>query len=241
MEADIWNEWEKFKRHSKSGNYHGPWDQEFGEDGLENWNGDWSKPAKAWDRYACLDGKKSQSELEQEGSGNEKKREKKRKVDNSDKDDAKAKGKEPKESDGHKKLRITTKTSPKRFHDQQDEEYEVKSDELYRDPPVIPKKSKDQVAEIVQFLGKAHLLKLPTTPEKLTDKIKTKLREETPSSEDCRLNVYWKRPAVGIHLKAEKRDIGTYALDPDLGTYGLRLAAVLKAASMLVSWNNFIL
>ena len=184
---------------------------------------------------------KSQSELEQEGSGNEKKREKKRKVDNSDKDDAKAKGKEPKESDGHKKLRITTKTSPKRFHDQQDEEYEVKSDELYRDPPVIPKKSKDQVAEIVQFLGKAHLLKLPTTPEKLTDKIKTKLREETPSSEDCRLNVYWKRPAVGIHLKAEKRDIGTYALDPDLGTYGLRLAAVLKAASMLVSWNNFIL
>ncbi len=243
MTEDMWAEWKKFKEYDEHGNYVGPWDQDFGKDGLENWTGDWSKPAKAWDRLACLEGKKSKSDLEQEGKPTAEKTETKRKLDNGDREDTKATGKETKELDGHsKKPRVSLNNKNKSKNekgskdgtDLQDEEYEEGSDWFYQESKTIPQRPKDQVEEIVQFLGKAHLLKIPKTPDKLTEKIKTRLREETPSSEDCRLNVYWKRPAVGVHMKAEKRDIMTYALDPDLGSYGLRLAAVLKAGSMLV-------
>ncbi len=230
---DMQKEWEKFKAGEDSGRWE--WDQVFGLDGCENWSGDWSHPPKAWDRLACLDGKVSEHKLQDVS------KEKKRKSPNTKEVETKVaktgKNHDKKHPvDTGKGLEKPDKTEKKTYT--QDKEEEEEEEPLKNTG--VPRKLKDQTNEIMMFLGKAHKFKVPNNPEKLDETIKSKLREETPSSDDCRLNVYWKRPAVGVHLKSEKRDIGTYGLDSHNGPFGLRLAAVLKAASMLVPWNKFI-
>ena len=241
-QEELWNEdmqkeWEKFKEGKDSG--HWEWDDVFGSDGCENWSGDWSHPPKAWDRLACLDGKVSEHKLQ------DVQKEKKRKSNHSTKElETKVAQKEQDQNStaSTKKQRVDTgkelekkKPEKKKVRDSKEDRDDKEKDEFAG----VPRKLKDQTNEILNFLKKVHQ-KVPNSPEDLDDSIKLKLREDTPGSDDCRLNVYWKRPAVGIHLKSEKRDIGTYGLDSHNGSFGLRLAAVLKAASMLAPWNKFI-
>lgn len=219
-EGQVWTEemcqeWAKWQ-------WDETWYKEWGVE-AEDWRMDLGESDRAWDRYAYLDGKHS---LEKLGKTN--------KHEGGESMTEKSKGKET--GSGEKELdKKGSKRKVKAIQEEEEEEQQAKEPEQAKNSEV-PMKEKAQVAAIVR-----HLERLAGAGFKikkfgdLTDADKTKLREGNTADEECRLNIYWKRPAVGVYLKGEKRDCGSFSVDAEHGPFLLRLGACLKAAFLWVT------
>jgi len=199
------------------------WYKEWGVE-AEDWRMDLGQSDRAWDRYAYLDGKHSLEKLGKETKHVE--------------------GESMTETSGVKETGSGDKELDKKGSKrkvkaivQKEEEEEQQAKELKQaSVSEVPMNEKAQVAAIVR-----HLQSLVGAGFKikkfwdLTDADKTKLREGNTADEECRLNIYWKRPAVGVYLKGEKRDCGSFSVDAEHGPFLLRLGACLKAAFLWVT------
>ncbi len=69
----------------------------------------------------------------------------------------------------------------------------------------------------------------------LNQKQKDSIRCQIPNSAEGRLSMYWKRPAVGVYMRSESRDIACFSFgDGSSYPFLLRLAVALKAGSLMV-------
>ena len=219
---DVIDEWNKYAGY----------DSQWAEGG---WVTDWSDPKEAWDRYAVLDGQCSKYQLE-EGNGDTRKKPKKEvaKPTGEDKsivgpvDEAQAENTEEGKEEEKEKEEV-------KAEENQEEEAEESEDEL-EDLEELAADEKLQTKLIAKYLREIKSAGWKITKhEQLTDEIKLQFKKPFLPTAECRPNVYWKRPSCGVHLKSEKKDICTFAVDPDCGSYLLRLHASLKAAGLLAT------
>ncbi len=100
----------------------------------------------------------------------------------------------------------------------------------------FPHKYKAQVATILDFLNKIETFDIPD-PRSISSKTKDLIRCHIPNSAEARLTVYWKRPAVGVYMRSESRDIACFSFGAmaDNHPFLLRLAASLKIGSLMVT------
>ena len=103
------------------------------------------------------------------------------------------------------------------------------------DRPPFPYTTKEQVPLMVDFIKKMEKMNIEN-PTNLNQKQKDSIRCQIPNSAEARLSVYWKRPAVGVHMRAESRDIACFSF-VDASNYHFlpRLAVALKAGSLMVT------
>ena len=114
------------------------------------------------------------------------------------------------------------KKKPKKAKD--DEEVEIDQAQLKKDTKKIQK-------YIALFSGKKKC-------EDVSDKLKEEIRAHLQLSElvEGRLNIYWKRPACGVHSRSQKFDLATFAIpDADGVHFVSRLAAAVKCAELFVT------
>ena len=219
--AENWDEW---------------WYQETGDDG-SNWPSDMSQPRRAFDRYAHLDSKHSLNQLMDKGNDSSKKAPKTKEkdlglkdecekpaTDKAEKDESAAR-KKAKAKDSHEKKPAKQK-APKVQDDGGEETTKVP----------VPKEARQQVAEITKYVKEMQALELGVEAQTdLTNEKKAKLREGCPNSEEGRLGCYWKNPSVGVFVRSEKREICNIVVPDSELPYFEKLAACLKAASMLAA------
>lgn len=127
------------------------------------------------------------------------------------------------------------KTTPRKEKDQKKRKVEEDGSE----PEPVPTSEKGLVNTISKYLKEIKGAGWKVTgPQDLTEDMKRDFKKPFPPTEECRLNVYWKRPSVGVHIKCEKKDIATFAVDMECGTFLLRLHAGLKAAALMATRKN---
>lgn len=100
--------------------------------------------------------------------------------------------------------------------------------EFSHEGSVVPTTKGEIAKEILAFLKFADPLK---EDEDAQEKIKGKLRSVTA----CRMNIYWKRPAVGLTSRAEKKDFMYFSNSRSNYPSMIRMAASLKAAELLAA------
>lgn len=213
---EMWEEWENWKGGDQ-------WNEEWNDD---DWRVDWGQPGQAFDRYAVLDGQVSIGKM----------KEGKMKEGNPDQASTQANNKKhgsvPKEISEKvsKKIKTTPKTEPEDYSgDTADDD----------DDEVPPVDEKQLVNDLAKYLREC------STKEKtikgdgnLTEDMKDSFKKNFAPTGECRFAYYWKRPAVGVFLKAEKKDFGCFSVPVEHGPFGLRLCASLKAAGMLATRNK---
>ena len=104
-----------------------------------------------------------------------------------------------------------------------------------QDRSPFPYTTKQQVPLMVDFIQNVEKMNIGD-PTNLNQKQKDSIRCQIPNSAEARLSVYWKRPAVGVHMRAESRDIACFSF-VDASNYNFlpRLAVALKAGSLMVT------
>lgn len=95
---------------------------------------------------------------------------------------------------------------------------------VFRTP--LPATKKDRHQEVMDFLKS-----FKTMPEDAATKL---MRGRLHDVACCRLNVYYNRPAVGLHCRVDKRDIAYFRAASTDCPYVFRLASSMKAAEMMV-------
>lgn len=63
-------------------------------------------------------------------------------------------------------------------------------------------------------------------------------RNKVSGLQECRLNVYWKTPAVGCTSKSLKKDIAYFNFKDEAVNYMSNIAAALKCGKLFVTWIN---
>lgn len=216
-----WNRWQGPTEESGDGDW---------VDG--DWAGDWNEPSQAWDRYALMDSNLSKHSLEKTCP-----------------EQAQATGKGEPSKDTQRKCKskptktpVDNKTAVGNKHADNTEQAEgskKRKVEEDRKPEPVPTSEKDLVNTIAKYLKeiKGGGWKI-TGHQDLTEDVKRDFKKPFPPTEECRLNVYWKRPSAGVHIRSEKKDIATFAVDMECGPFLLRLHACLKAAALMATRNN---
>jgi len=225
---DMEEEWKKW--HAET------WYHEWGENSSD-WIGDWGHSDKAWDRYAFLSANESCHNI---AEAETKERKQRKAVDKGEKaEDEQEKQKVVVEKRLRQKTIPTAKTTKT---SETSGGKGVGGGDGSENPWVAPKTLKSMVAGIIDVMTETQEFEVHG-PKDLTDDMKKQLRDACalPTPEECRLNVYWKRPATGIHLKSEKKDVATFAVDAGVGTFLHRLVASLKAAHYMVTRINLMM
>ena len=198
-----------------------------------DWAWDWNEPSQAWDRYALMDGKLSKHALETTCPEEEK---------------STGKGEPTKDPKSKRKSKaakdqVEDNTAVDNKQENNTEKGEGskkrKVEEDGSEPEPVPTSEKGLVNTISKYLKEIKGAGWKVTgPQDLTEDMKRDFKKPFPPTEECRLNVYWKRPSVGVHIKCEKKDIATFAVDMECGTFLLRLHAGLKAAALMATRKN---
>ena len=215
---------EKLKEDYNSGP---DWTEEM-QEAWDAWT--WDEDNK-WDQYAKTESAASVAAIKkkkeaEEGEQENQTKKKKRKV-----DDPKGPKEDAKEETPEKKKSRTKKV------EKVEKEGENPSVEASpSDRPPFPHRYKDQVASVLDFLHKIETFEIPD-PQSISAKQKDLIRCHIPNSAEARLTVYWKRPAVGVYMRSESRDIAcfTFGAMADSHPFLLRLAASLKIGSLMVT------
>ena len=184
----------------------------------EAWDAWTWEEANKWDEYAKNESKASVAAMKNDkGTEKENKHEK---------DDSKKAKKKRKTEDGEKE------ETPEKKKKVEDGSAEPSPSER----PPFPHRHKDQVAAVLDFLHKIETFNIPD-PHTISAKNKDLIRCDIPNSAEARLTVYWKRPAVGVYMRSESRDIACFSFGAmaDSHPFLLRLAASLKIGSLMVT------
>lgn len=222
---EEWNKW----RAEPAGEYDWGWEE-------ADWVGDWGQPGQAWDRYAILDGQVSKAELGSKADTE---------VETHEQEEhntaSKKKSKKTAAPTGDKNLELNNKKAKSSKQEEEpSKKRKVEPETPDSNAGKVPTDEKGQVNAIAKYLKEVKAAGWKVTKhEDLTDDIKKDFKKPFPPTEECRLNIYWKRPSTGVHLKGENKDICTYAVDPHCGPYLLRLHSSLKAAALLVTRKNW--
>lgn len=221
----------KGKGHDPKGDDESWWDQawsnEYGQPD-EYWaHEDWGSAGWKWDEYAWLEGSSALQEMERKPS------QKRRNEGDEDEEEAKqsATKAKKKEEKSRKKQEQETPSgasaeNPKKKHKKAKENEEVEIDQVQ-----LKKDTKKIQKYIALFSGKKPC-------EDVSDKLKEEIRAHLQLSElvEGRLNIYWKRPACGVHSRSQKFDLATFAMpDVDGAHFVSRLAAAVKCAELFVT------
>lgn len=208
---EMWEEWNKWKGGDQ-------WNEEWNDD---DWRVDWGQPGQAFDRYAVLDGQVSLSKMKEGNS-----------------EQASTQANKKKHGNDSKKIseKAAKKSKPTPETEANDDSGDTADDD---DDEVPPIDEKQQVNDLAKYLREC-------TPKErnikgdgqLTEDMKDSFKKNFAPTSECRFAYYWKRPAVGVFLKAEKRDFGCFSVPAEHGPFGLRLCASLKAAGMLATRNK---
>lgn len=209
------------------------WYDEWEENDDEHWEWDQGQPQRAFDRYAHLDGRVSMNNISSdktEGKGTLIKR--------SGGDAAEGGKKKKTERESSKTPPSIEQNKEKKRRAQEEEEKEEVKKAKTREPEpnaLVPQVLKHQTSMIASYVKEMTGFQFSFP---LTSDDKDRMKRDLPLLEECRLNIYWKRPAVGVHSKSKKRDVAYFVIDGGDPDYLFRLAAAVKAASMFVTWNN---
>ena len=202
------------------------WTKEYGHPD-ESWgHEDWGSEGWSWDEYAWWEG---QHALQDMGQDNDKKRMKQDK--GGPEEPPKKKTKEKKTEKTETETPSAASAEPPKKKPKKDkngkEEVEINSAQLKKDK----KKIQQFIALFPAHAGKKNKI--------ISDGLKEEMRSHLLLSElvECRLNIYWTRPACGVHSRSLKCDLATFAIpDPD-GSFPVvsRLAAAVKCGELFVT------
>ena len=215
---EEWNQWQGYED--------GDWVE-------GDWAGDWNEPSQAWDRYALMDGNLSKHALE---TTCPKQAEATGKGEPTQDTQSKRKSKTAK-NQVENNTAVNNKQANKTEKGEGSRKRKVEEDSSKPEP--VPTSEKGLVNTIATYLKeiKGAGWKIAGHQD-LTDDVKRDFKKPFPPTEECRLNVYWKRPSAGVHIKSEKKDIATFAVDMECGSFLLRLHACLKAAALMATRKN---
>lgn len=208
----------KSKKKLKEEYESGPdWTEEM-QEAWDAWT--WEEENK-WDEYVKTDALASVAAI--------------KKTEKKDKDDRETEKKKQKKRKG-KEDDVAQEAAPEKKKKTDKENQEDANVEASPSKPPFPHRQKDQVAAILDFLNKIESFKIPD-PHRINSKTKDLIRCHSPNSAEARLMVYWKRPAVGVYMRSESRDIACFSFGAmaDNHPFLLRLAASLKIASLMVT------
>ena len=188
---------------------------------------DWGSAGWSWDGYAWCEGQVALEEMSHEKQGKKRRNE--------------GEGEETKQP-------ATTHKRAKGARSLKSKEQETLSGASAEKPKKKCKKEKDEEeAEINQALLKKDTKEIQKyialfsgkqKAKDVTDKLKEEIRSNLQLSElvEGRLNIYWKRPACGVHSRSQKFDLATFAIpDADDVNFVCRLAAAVKCGELFVT------